>query len=584
MNKGFLPTTWNEGTTYYHKFDGFDVVFITGDPYYDHPLNGVSIIARLLDAKGYRVGIIPQPLKDEDYKACGKPRYFFCISSGLLDSMLANYTPMLHKRENVLVPERALMVYTQKIKQTYKGCMTVLGGVEATLRRFTHFDYRTNELRRGILNDTKADLLIFGNGDRSILTLLERMKKAQRKEKGTDFEKIHDSLDLQTIDGVAFRIKKAEINPKIRTLPSFEDCVKEKKNFTLLTKMHYLLPEAPFTEACGLGIIQHNRSSNTLQEAELDLVYELPFTRQLHPKTKNIEFQQEMLGKLDNSVVIGRGCWGSCTFCVIPLVQGKEVAKRSKESILREIESLYKKGVKKINDLTLPTLNMYGSYCALYDTPQQIHSPVINKEITVYNKPKYCNQQCVGCKYRKISKDLVPILEGVEKLQTKYKETRLELRSAIRHDIILNQKDMFRKMMKFITRLKIAPEHISPKVLKQMNKSDPQTFKEFLAFYKQVNKEQKSKKHLVPYFIAAHPGTTKEDMQDLRDFCEKEDLYVNLTQVFTPTPGTASTAMYYTEENPLTKEKVYVPRTFREKKDQKNILLDTEEEVYDDSG
>ena len=584
MNKGFLPTTWNEGTTYYNKFDGFDVVFITGDPYYDHPLNGVSIIARLLNAKGYRVGIIPQPLKDEDYKACGKPRYFFCISSGLLDSMLANYTPMLHKRENVLVPERALMVYTQKIKEAYKGSMTVLGGVEATLRRFTHFDYRTNELRRGILNDTKADLLIFGNGDRSILTLLERMKKAERKEKGTDFEKIHDSLDLLTIDGLAFRIKKAEINPKIRTLPSFEDCVKEKKNFTLLTRMHYLLPEAPFSEACGLGLIQHNRSSHTLQEAELDLVYELPFTRQLHPKTKNMEFQQEMLGKLDNSVVIGRGCWGSCTFCVIPLVQGKEVAKRSKESILHEIESLYKKGVKKINDLTLPTLNMYGSYCALYDTPQQIHSPVINKEITVYNKPKYCNQQCVGCKYRKISKDLVPILEGVEKLQTKYKDTRLELRSAIRHDIILDQKDMFRKMMKFITRLKIAPEHLSAKVLKQMNKSDPQAFKEFLAFYKQVNKEQKSKKHLVPYFIAAHPGTTKEDMQDLRNICEKEDLYVNLTQVFTPTPGTASTAMYYTEENPLTKEKVYVPRTFREKKDQKNILLDTEEEVYDDNG
>ncbi|MSR86061.1 DUF3362 domain-containing protein [Candidatus Woesearchaeota archaeon] len=584
MNKGFLPTTWNEGTEYYSNFSGFDVVFITGDPYYDHPLNGVSIIARLINKKGYRVGIIPQPLKDEDYKACGKPRYFFCISSGLLDSMLANYTPMLHKRENVLVPERALMVYTQKIKEAYKGCMTVLGGVEATLRRFTHFDYRTNELRRGILNDTKADLLIFGNGDRSILNLLERMKTAKREEKGTDFEKIRTTLDLKTIDGIAFRIKKTELNTEIRKLPSFEDCVKEKKNFNLLTRMHFLLPEAPFTEACGLGIIQHNRSSHTLQEKELDLVYELPFRRELHPETKNIEFQQEMLGKLDNSVVIGRGCWGSCTFCVIPLVQGKEVAKRSKESILREIESLYKQGVKKINDLTLPTLNMYGSYCALYDTPEKIHSPVINEEITVYNKPKYCNQQCVGCKYRKISKDLVPILEGVEELQKKYKDTRLELRSAIRHDIILDQKDMFRKMMKFITRLKIAPEHLSPHVLKQMNKSNPEAFKEFIQFYKQVNKEQKSKKHLVPYFIAAHPGTTRQDMEDLRRFCEKEDLYVNLTQVFTPTPGTVATAMYYTEENPLTKEKVYVPRTFREKKDQKNILLDTEEEVYDDNG
>jgi len=581
MTKGFLPTTWNEGKAYYNDFEAFDVVFITGDPYYDHPLNGVSIIARLLDSKGYKVGIIPQPLKDEDYKVCKKPKYFFCISSGLLDSMLANYTPMLKKRENVLVPERALMVYPQKVKEAFKGCMTVLGGVEATLRRFTHFDYKTNQLRRGIINDTKADILIFGNGDRSILNLLERIKIAKPKEKGTDFEKVKDSLNLETIDGIAFRIKN--INEKIRKLPSYEDCVKEKDNFTLLTRMHYLLPDAPFIEPCGLGLIQHNRSSHTLQERELDLVYELPFTRKLHPNTKNMEFQKEMLGKLDNSVAIGRGCWGSCTFCIIPLVQGKEVAKRSKESIIKEIDSLYKKGEKKINDLTLPTLNMYGSYCYLYDQEEKIQSPIIKEEITVYNKPKYCNQQCVGCKYRKINNDLIPILEGVEKLQLKYKDTRLELRSAIRHDIILDQKEMFRKIMKFIARLKIAPEHISPNVLKQMNKSDPESFKEFLKLYRQVSKEQKSNKHLVPYFIAAHPGTTEEDMIKLKEFCNKEDLYVNLTQVFTPTPGTASTSMYYTEENPLTKEKIYVPRAFREKKDQKNILLD-KEEFYDENG
>ncbi len=585
MAKGFLPTTWNEGTEYYKNFSGFDIIFISGDPYYDHPLNGVSIIARLLDKKGFRVAIIAQPLKDEDYTACGKPRFFFCISSGLLDSMLANYTPMLHKRENVLVPERALMVYTQKVKGAYKGCMTVLGGVEATLRRFTHFDYRTNELRRGILNDTKADLLIFGNGDRTILTLLERMKKVERKEKGTDFEKVRDSLDLKSIDGIAFRIKKEEIDLNVRMLPSYEDCIKDKIKLNNLTRTHYLLPEEAFIEACGLGFIQHNRASHTLQEKELDLVYELPFTRQLHPKTKNIEFQENMVGKLDSSVVIGRGCWGSCNFCVIPLIQGKEVAKRSQESILKEIERLYSQGKQTINDLTLATLNMYGSYCALYDSPKQIYSPIIEKEITVYNKTKYCNQQCVGCQYRKISTDLVPILKGVEKLQLKYKGRRLELRSAIRHDIILEQKDMFRKMMKFITRLKIAPEHISMEVLHQMNKGNPEVFREFLAFYKQVNKEQKSNKHLVPYFMAAHPGTTKKDMEELKRLCNEEEIYINLTQVFTPTPGTVSTAMYYTEENPLTRKKVYVPRSFREKKDQKNILLnDKYEDFSDESG
>ncbi len=584
MNEGFLPTTWDEGTAYYQTFDGFDVVFITGDPYFDHPLNGVSIIARLLDAKGYKVGIIPQPLTDEDYKVCGRPKYFFCISSGLLDSMLANYTPMLRKRENVLVPERALMVYTQKVKEAFKGSMTVLGGVEATLRRFTHFDYKSNELRRGILNDTKADLLIFGNGDRTILNVLDRMKNAVKLEKGTDFEKVRDALDLKIMDGLAFRIKKTDVSETIRKLPSFEECVQDKTRFTLLTRMHYLLPDAPFIEQCGVGFIQHNRASHTLQEEEIDLVYELPFTRELHPNTKNIEFQKEMVAGLGHSVSIGRGCWGSCTFCIIPLVQGKEVAKRSKESILKEIELHYAKGVQKINDLTLPTLNMYGSYCSLYDVQEKITSPITNKEITVYNKEKYCNQQCVGCQFRKVSDDLIPVLEGVEKIQQKYANTSLELRSAIRHDIILDQKAMFKKMMRFITRLKIAPEHMSANVLKQMNKADPEKFKAFLRLYRKTNKEQNTRKNLVPYFVAAHPGTTKKDMEDLKEFCKKEDLFVNLTQIFTPTPGTAATAMYYTEENPLTQEKVYVARTFREKKDQKNILLAADEEVYDDNG
>src|SRR3989344_6126780 len=176
MEKGFLPISIEEGKQYYKHFKEFDVVFVTGDPYYDHPLSGMAIIARLLDKKGYKVGIIAQPLSDEYYKACGKPKYFFCRTSGLLDSMLANYTPMLKQRENILVPERALMVYTQKIKQLFKGAITVLGGVEATIRRFTHFDYKDNKLRRGILNDTKADLLLFGNAERSILTLLGQMK------------------------------------------------------------------------------------------------------------------------------------------------------------------------------------------------------------------------------------------------------------------------------------------------------------------------------------------------------------------------------------------------------------------------
>ncbi len=606
MDKSFLPVSLEEGRKHYKDFTGFDVVFVTGDPYYDHPLSGMALIARLLDKKGYRIGIIAQPVKDENYKACGMPKYFFCITSGLLDSMLANYTPMLKKRENVLAPERALMVYTQKLKSLFRGSITVLGGVEATIRRFTHFDYRDNKLRRGILNDTKADLLLFGNAERSILTLLERMKKIKtdlsilpeankniakddklisgHAQKPIVFEDIKNSLDLNSIEGVSFRIKKFEIDPKIRKLPSYEECIMDKGKFSLLARTFYLLPDDAFIEGCGSGFIRHNRPCHTLTEKEMAYVYDVPFTRKLHPTSKNFELNMRMVENLEASVVIGRGCWGSCSFCVIPLVQGKEVAKRSKEGIVREIEMLYKGGIKKVNDLTLPTLNMYGSRCALYKYESQVYSPITEELITVYDKKDYCSQECVGCKFRVLSDDLYPLLEEVEKLSQKYAGTSMELRSAIRHDIILGQKKLFRKIMQFVTRLKIAPENLSDTVLKQMNKADASAFREFLEEYKKVNNEQGTNKNLVPYFIAAHPGSTREDMEETKKFCEDNDIFVNLTQVFTPTPGTLSTAMYYTGENPMTGGKIHVPRTFREKKDQKNILLSKEDEIEDDNG
>ena len=588
----FLPTNIDEGKKRYKQFTQFDIVFITGDPYYDHPLSGIALLSRLLDKKGYKIGIIAQPIADKEFEACGRPKYFFCITSGLLDSMLANYTPMLKKRETVLVPERALMVYTQKIKSLFKDCITILGGVEATIRRFTHFDYKENKLRRGILNDTKADILLFGNAERSMLNLLNRFKEIEKTIKNHSeeniprffiFNNVQKELKLDNIDGAAFRIdtQTAE-NREIRKLPSYEDCINDKLKFNLLTRIHYLLPDNPFIEQCGSGFIQHNRPSHVLREKEMDFIYDVPFTRKIHPNSKNLKFNEQMVETLEASVILGRGCWGSCNFCVIPLVQGKEIAKRSKQSIVKEIETLYKSGVKKINDLTIPTLNMYGSKCSLYQYPEQIFSPIIDEEVTVYNKKDYCTQQCVGCKYRVLSDDLIPLLEEIDKLNNKYHST-LELRSAIRHDIILEQKILFRKIMHFVTRLKIAPEHVSDKVLKHMNKANKDAFTKFLEEYKKVNKEQKTNKNLVPYIVSSHPGCTEEDMKELKKFCNKNKIFINLTQVFTPTPGTMSTAMYYTGENPISNEKIHIARSFREKKNQKNIMFN-EEELNDDNG
>ena len=616
----FLPTTIAEGRTYYgESFDQFDLVFVTGDPYYDHPLSGVAILSRLLDSKGYRVGIIGQPFEDSDYTVCGRPKYFFCITSGLLDSSLANYTPMLREREDVLVPPRALQVYTSKVKGLYKGVMTVLGGVEATIRRFTQFDYVSNSLRRGILNDSKADLLLHGNAERSLLVILERLKKLEVVEKnrykndrsnGWKFVDVRSGLDLFSIEGVAFRVKAKEISDfeasgkHVRKLPSYEDCLDEtvvdggkgvgaiekgKQNFSLLTRVCYLLPDDSFIEGCGAGFILHTRPAHTLTSLEMDLVYNLPFTRKLHPGAKNYDFAQRMVKNLSTSVIIGRGCWGSCNFCVIPLVQGKEVAVRSVKSIVSEIEKLYLSGVDHIADLTLPTLNMYGSKCSLYDTKVKVWSPILEKDVDGFDKKKYCNQECAGCPKRVLSDNLYELLVEIEKLQAKFNvsdaksdgvEIRknestktLELRSAIRHDVILDQKKLFRKIMQFVNRLKIAPEHISDKVLSAMNKGVRAQFEEFLLEYAKVQKEQGTTKNLVPYFVVAHPGCDMSDMEILKKFCSDRDIYVNLTQVFTPTPGTASTAMYYTGLDKSGQKKIHVARGFRSKKDQKRVLL-----------
>ncbi|MBS3163019.1 DUF3362 domain-containing protein [Candidatus Woesearchaeota archaeon] len=562
----FLPISLQEGKKYYNNFKQFDVIFITGDPYYDHPLSGIAILSRLLDSKGFKVGIIAQPIKDEDYQVCGTPKYFFCITSGFLDSMLANYTPMLKKRENVLVPERALMVYTQKIKSFFKKTTTILGGLEATIRRFTHFDYRTNALRHNIIDDTKADILIFGNAERALLNILNELKNMRIDPTKKVFEQIPKEK-LNLIDGIAFRTQKPIEGLEI---PSYEDCTKDKNNFNKLTRITTLNPESALIEKTDLSFIQHNKSLNYLTEDEMNCLYEFPYEREFHPNSKNLNDLKSITQKLKNSVVIGRGCFGSCNFCVIPLVQGKQMSSRTRKSILNEIKSIYEKD-RIISDLTLPTVNMYNCKCKLYNVENKLYSPILEKEITIFTKTEKCNQNCIGCKFRIINNEFLYLLKDIEKIK---KDNILELRSAIRHDIIQEQPHLLGEIMKYTTRLKIAPEHISQNVLRAMNKSNPKAFISFLKEYSKYNKP------LVPYFVAAHPGCTTQDMEELKEFCNKNNLTVNLTQIFTPTPGTVSTCMYYTEVNPLTNEKVYIPRTFREKKDQKNILF--EDENYND--
>jgi len=562
----------------------YDIIFISGDPPLDHPLNGVAVLSRLLESKGYRVGLISRPQSDADFLRLGMPRLFFCVTSGLLDSMLANYTPLLRKRDGVDVPERAVILYANRLRQVFQSPFIVIGGVEATLRRFAHFDYWDNAVRRSILLDSKADALIFGNAERSILEFAACIKAL--RDRGLEGSTLRDAREWRFVRSIAARIRQGEFNGPhplmegVVELPSFEEVSTDKKRFARSAQLAHYHMERPFLERTDKAIVFHNPPVYPLTEEEMDAVFEQPYTRAFAQGYSPTKEESDALDHIKNSVVMHRGCWGGCHFCTIPLQQGKPIARRSKESIVREIRKLASEGTTKVQDLVAPTTNMYGSSCTLYNRKVSIHSPILGKDITVLVKDELCNERCVGCAYRKSDeRPLIDLLIEIEKIT----EIDVEIRSAIRHDIILSQPLLFRKIMEHTTRLKIAPEHTRDSVLAFMNKASSQDFIRFLEEFRKVNLEQHTHKNLVPYFVAAHPGTTREDMEAVYDFAIRQGLFVNLTQVFTPTPGTISTAMYHTGIHPLTTKEVYVPRTFREKKDQKNILLGAAEQGCDDA-
>lgn len=508
----------------------FDIIIITGEYYDDHPLSPVGIIARVLDAKGYSVGIIEKPETKDQFVSLGEPSLCFCVTAGSMDSMLHNYTPMKRKRKDdpynhvTKMPNRAILFYCNKIKQYFKSTPMVIGGIEASLRRFAHYDYWDNKVRRSILYDSRANILVYGNGEKQIIEIAERLNQGK---------------DLIGIKGTC--IITREIDETVTVLPSMKEVKDDVKKFALMQK-EFCIYKNIAQEYENNYLLQYQYPDYTTQD--LDWIYSLPFTRKMHP--------QSSLKMAKFSVVTHRGCIGNCNFCSLSLHQGEKIISRSEENILNEIRKLTKHPDFKgyIDDLGGPTANMYGVDCEIRSS---------------------CTNHCLSCKHLDKSHDrLLSLLKKARKIPGVKK---IFVRSGIRYDFACDNPEYIKEMVDhhISGTLKIAPEHFSSKVTDLMNK-DNTSFDEFISYFNQFNKQKKQ--DLRYYFMIGHPGDSIEEVRLLRDMINKKKLVnINHFQLFTPTPMTNSTCMYWTGLNPLTMEPVETICDYKTKKKLKRILL-----------
>ncbi len=510
----------------------FDIIIISGEYYDDHPLSPVGVIARVLDSRGYKIGIIEKPKTKEDFTKLGEPKLFFGVASGTVDSMLFNYTSLKRKRSedpNLFIseiPERAVIFYCNKLREYFKNCTMVVGGVEASLRRFAHYDYWDNDIRKSIILDSRANILVYGSGEKQILEIAQRLK---------------DKKELKGIAGTCILSKELDADKKIELLPAFsevkDDNAEAKKKFCQMQtqfSMHKNLAQ----KYDNNYVIQYQFPEYTSKD--LDWIYSLPYTRKLHPKS--------LLDMAKFSVVTHRGCIGKCSFCSITLHQGDKIISRSEESILEEIKKISKHPDFQgyIDDLGGPSANMYGMDC-------------LNK----------CSRSCLDC--QKLNKSHARIIQLLRKARSVPGVKKVFIRSGIRYDLAMESKEYIKEISEYHISgcLKIAPEHFSPRVLKLMNKQYG-NFEEFVKFFNSLNKSKNQS--LRYYFMVGHPG---DDEKEVEFLISKAKKLQNLEQfqLFTPTPMTDATCMYWTGMNPYTLEKVKVVYDFRTKKRLRDMML-----------
>lgn len=562
LNKNFLPV--NKQDLKQRGIRELDFVLITGDAYVDHPSFGSAIISRVLESQGYTVGIIAQPdwKSAESFKALGKPKYAFLINSGNIDSMVNHYTVSKKRRHDDLYspggksgyrPDRAVIVYSNRAREAYKDIPIIIGGIESSLRRFAHYDYWDDKIRRSILLDSKADLLIYGMGEKIIIQVADLLKY------GMDISKINNVL------GTVYSTKDISYLNNFVEIPSFEECVEDKKSYAESFKLSYYEQDAirgkTVVQKHGDQYIVQNPPQIPLTEREMDEVYNLPFTRTYHPMYEK-DGGIPAIAEVKFSITSHRGCFGSCSFCALTFHQGRVIQNRSQDSIVDEAKLLTTlpdfKGY--IHDIGGPTANFRHRACKIQET-----------------KGTCKDRQCMfptPCKNLIVDhSEYLGLLRRVRSLPNVKK---VFIRSGIRFDYLMLDKkdDFFKDLCKHHVsgQLKVAPEHISDKVLKYMGKPTNDVYEKFINKYKSINKNLDKKQYLVPYLMSSHPGSDLNAAVELSQYIKQMGYIPEQVQDFYPTPGSLSTTIYYTGINPLTGEKVYTPKTQKEKNMQRALL------------
>jgi uncharacterized radical SAM protein YgiQ len=551
-------------------WEELDFILISGDAYIDHPSFGHAIISRVLENEGFKVGIIPQPdwTNVDSFKILGEPKYAFLVSPGNIDSMVNHYTVNKKKRRQDSYspggkadnrPDRATIVYTSKIKQAYKGIPVIVGGIEPSLRRLGHYDYWSNKVRHSILLDSKADLLIYGMGEYPIVEIAKKLKQGKNIKAITDVRGTVYATNRVPSDAIE--------------LPSFEEIKTDKK---LFSESFYLQHQNtdPFTakvlaEKDGARWVVQNIPNFPIKKEDFDKVYSLPYTKTYHPSYKK-DGGVPALTEVEFSITNNRGCFGSCNFCALTFHQGRIVTSRSEESVINEVKELTSKTNFKgyIHDVGGPTANFTDAAC---------------KKQKGAGSCK--DRTCLGhnmCDYVKV--DHSRYLSLLRKLRNLPGIKKVFVRSGIRFDYMLKDKDdtFFKELVEhhISGQLKIAPEHISDNVLKLMSKPKHAVFEKFISKYQAFNKSLGKKQFFIPYFISSHPGSTIKDAIKLAEYLKKLGFTPDQVQDFYPTPGTLSTAMYYTGINPETGKNVFVAREFKDKQAQRALLQFNRSENY----
>ncbi|MBZ4668561.1 MAG: hypothetical protein PWP07_921 [Epulopiscium sp.] len=549
-----------------------DFVLISGDAYVDHPSFGTAIIGRILESRGYKVGIIAQPSwKDaSDFKKLGKPRLGFLITSGNIDSMVNHYT-VAKKRRNQdayspggkagMRPDRATIVYANRAREAYKDVPIILGGIEASLRRLAHYDYWDNKVRRSILLDSKADLIVYGMGEKAIVEIAEAL------DSGIPVN------EITYIRGTVYKTKDKERAYDYMVLPPYNEIISSKEKYGESFLIQYENTDAiaakTLIEPYGDIYVVQNPPAMPLSQKELDAVYDLPYMRTYHPIYES-QGGIPALQEVKFSIINNRGCFGSCSFCALTFHQGRVVQSRSHESIIHEAEAMTEDPEFKgyIHDVGGPTANFREPACQ----KQKSKGACIKKQCLFPNP----------CKQLKVDhKDYLTLLH---KLRNIPKVKKVFIRSGIRYDYLIYDQDesFFRELCQYHIsgQLKVAPEHISSRVLQKMGKPNRNVYDKFVRRYYEINKELGKNQFLVPYLMSSHPGSDIEAAIELAEYLRDLGYMPEQVQDFYPTPGTLSTCMYYTEMDPRTKEKVYVAKSPHEKAVQRALMQFRKTENY----